>query len=211
VKTGVVDYYVGFHVETNICRSKIFINQSRYILDILDLFNMLDCHLVETPVDSKFVLNKSQGDFDYEVGADIPYKEVVGSLMYTSVISRPDILFAISDVARYSKNPRRSLWMAVKRIFRYLKGTINFDILYSGSKDDLIVKGFCDVDFANDTINRKSRTWYIFMLGEGAIAWCSMKQSIIAQLTTKSDLIAANEASREGVWLRRLLNSFEIK
>jgi hypothetical protein len=158
VKTRAVDCYVGFQVETNICRSKIFINQSRYILDILDRFNMLDCHPVETSVDSKFVLSKSQGDFDYEVEVNIPYKKVAGSLIYTSVISRPDILFAVSDVAHYSKNPRRSHWMAVKRIFRYLKGTINFGTLYSGSKDDLIVKGFCNADFANDTINKKSRT-----------------------------------------------------
>jgi hypothetical protein len=184
VKTGVVDYYVGFQIKTSDTRDRVFINQSRYILDIIDRFGMSDCHLVDTPADPKTLFNDSQGEFDYEIGLDEPYKEAVGSLMYTSIISRPDISFAVGDVTRYSKNPRRSHWMAIKRIFRYLKGTITHGILYCGKEEDMILKGFCDADFANNTKNRKSRSGYVFLLGQGAIAWCSMKQPVIAQSMT---------------------------
>ena len=71
----------------------------------------------------------------------------------------------------------------------------------------MVIQGFSDVDFANDIKDRVSRTRYVFMLNHGAIAWASKKQPVIAQSTTESELIAANEASREASWLRRFMNS----
>jgi hypothetical protein len=92
-----------------------------------------------------------------------------------------------------------------------LKGKINYGIIYHGDKENLILKGFCDVDYANNIKDRKSKIEYFFILGSGAIAWYSMREPSIAQSTTKFELIATNKASRKGVWLRRLLNSIGLK
>ena len=126
--------------------------------DILERFSMTECHPVSTPTNGKLLLEKEDSD-DEELEEEIPYKAVVGSLMYASVISRPDISFAVSDVARWSKCPRKSHWTTIKRIFRYLKGTINWGILYHGKdREGLVIQGFSDADFANDVKDRVSRT-----------------------------------------------------
>lgn len=211
VKTGKMDYYVGFQVKLSDSRDRIFINQSRYIIDILERFGMSNCHPVATPADPGKLLVEQDGEDDLDVEVTVPYSNAVGSLMYASVISRPDISFAVSDTVRWNKRPRRSHWMAVKRIFRYLKGTIHLGILYYGDpRKDLKIIGYSDADFGNDIKDRKSRTGYVFIMGHGAIAWVSGRQPCLAQSTTESELIAANEASREVVWLKRLLNSIGI-
>ena len=124
VKTSDIEYYVGFKVKVNENRDKVFIHQSRYMQDILERFGMTECHPMSTPTNGKLLLEKEDSD-DEELGEEIPYKAAVGSLMYASVISRPNISFAVSDVARWSKCPRKSHWTTIKRIFRYLKRTIN--------------------------------------------------------------------------------------
>ena len=175
VKTSDIEYYVGFEVKVNENRDKVFIHQSRYMQDILERFGMTECHPVSTPTNGKLLLEKEDSD-DEELEEKIPYKAAVGSLMYASMISRPDISFAVNDVARWSKCPRKSHWIAIKRIFRYLKGTINWGILYHGKdREGLVIQGFNDADFANDVKDRISRTGYVFMLNHGAIAWASKK------------------------------------
>jgi hypothetical protein len=211
VKQGAMDYYVGSQVQISEARDRIFINQSRYISDILERFEMTNCHPIATPSDPGKSLLKSQGEDDYELGEEIPYKEAIGSLMYPSCITRPDISFVVSDAARWSKRPRRSHWTAIKRILRYLKGTVSMGIAYYGDPaTDLVVVGYGDADFANDPIDRKLRTRVIITLGNGAIIWSSKRQPCIAQSTTEAELIAANETCREAAWLQNLLNSINV-
>jgi hypothetical protein len=127
--------------------------------------------------------------------------------MYAMVLTRPDIAFAVSRVAKYTNSPRNSHWTAVKRIFRYLAGTIHEGISYSGSRSDLILRGYCDADYAGDYDDRKSRTGYLFILAQGAIAWCSKRQGCTADSTTEAKFVAMAESVKEAIWLRRLLHS----
>ena len=83
------------------------------------------------------------GSDDLPLPPSVPYREAVGCLMYAMVLARPDIAFAVSKVARFTSQPRHSHWTAVKRIFRYLSGTIDMGISYYGSPQDFTLRGYC--------------------------------------------------------------------
>jgi len=99
------------------------------------------------------------------------YRGMIGSLLYLTA-SRPDILFSVCLCARFQSDPRESHLTAVKRIFRYLKGTINLGLLYRKSLDYKLV-GFCDANYASDRIERKSTSGNCQFLVENLISWAS--------------------------------------
>ena len=158
VTHGPVDYYVGFQVHRNLDTHTIVINQARYITDILQRFQLDNANTVTTPADTHVSLQATLGADDHPLPPTIPYREAVGCLMYAMVLTRPGIAFAVSRVAKFTSQPHQSHWTAVKRIFRYLSGTIHLGISYSGTLPDLSLRGFCDADYAGDHDDRKSRT-----------------------------------------------------
>ena len=89
------------------------------------------------------------------------YQSAVGSLQYLSTMTRPNITFAVLNVAKYCSKPTKEHWTAVKRIVRYLKGTLNFGLLYKNSNSSSC-EGFSDSDWAGDVNDRKSTSGYIF-------------------------------------------------
>ena len=103
------------------------------------------------------------------------YRCMIGSLLYLTA-SRLDILFSVCLCARFQSDPRESHLTAVKRLFRYLKGTINLGLLYRKSLDYKLV-GFCDADYAGDRIERKSTSGNCQFLGENLISWASKRQA----------------------------------
>lgn len=101
--------------------------------------------------------------------SNIPYREAVGCLLYLVQGTQSDIAFAVGNVSRFNTNHGQVHWTAVKRIFRYLKRTINYSILFIRS-DDLKLHGFADADWGSDVDTRRSCTGYVFMLGAGSIS-----------------------------------------
>ncbi|UYV80029.1 hypothetical protein LAZ67_18001468 [Cordylochernes scorpioides] len=112
----------------------------------------------------------------------------------------------LSETKEY--NPGQTHWTAIKNVFRYLKATPQLGILYASHQE---LTGYSDSDYARDIDSRKSTTGYIFMLNHGAVSWSSQKQSTVALSTTESEYIAACAATKEMVWLRRLLKDIGIK
>ena len=107
------------------------------------------------------------------------YQSAVGCLLYLSVATRPDITYAVSNVARFCAKPTNQHWVAVKRIIRYLKGTQQYRLLYSKSNSNNCV-GFSDTDWGGDLDDRKSTSGYMFQVGGTAISWRSKKQTCVA-------------------------------
>lgn len=136
-----------------------------------------DCKPMETPSDTNSKLSINMGSEKSDLKEDlsnIPYQEAVGSLLYLSQGTRPDIAFAVNDVSRFNTNYSTAHWKAVKRIFRYLKNTINYKLCYSSTgKNELC--GYSDADWASDLDKRRSCTGYVFNLSNGAIAWKSTR------------------------------------
>eukprot|EP00253_Pinus_taeda_P004760 PITA_04760 len=121
----------------------------------------------------------------------VPYASAVGSLMYAMVCTRPDIAHAVGVLSRFMSKPGKEHWSTVKRVFRYLCGT-------------------SDYDWAGDLDQRRSTSGYVFNLFGGAVSWMSKKQSVVALSTTEAEYMAATHASKEAVWLQRLCSSMGL-
>ena len=138
----------------------------------------------------------------------VPYASAVGSLMYAMLCTRPDIFYAVGIVSRFQSNPGFDHWVAVKHILKYLRRTRNYMLVYSSQ--DLIPIGYTDSDFQSDKDTHKSTSGSVFTLGGGAIVWRSTKQACTADSTMEAEYVAACEAAKEGVWLRKFLTDLEV-
>ncbi|CAL2235242.1 unnamed protein product [Prunus armeniaca] len=168
---GLMHYFLGTEVVQSSAR--IFISQKKYVQEILDMFEMKDCNSVCTPTEIGLKLVKNSGEKKVD---QTLYKQIVGSLMYLTA-TRPDIQHAVSLISRYMECPEVPYLAVAKRIFRYLRGTIDFGILYKkGAKSCLF--GFTDSDYAGDPDDRRS---------------------------TSAEFIAAAACSCQAIWLRRIL------
>jgi len=134
---------------------------------------------------------------------DIPYLEAVGSLMYASLSTCPDTLFAVQTVSRFSKNPGLMHWDAVKQIFCYLKGMADLWLSYGVVKDNLV--GYADAD-GSMAEDRHAISWYTFMLHGGAVSWSTKQQEIVSLSTTESEYVAITHAAKEGLWIHSLIS-----
>jgi hypothetical protein len=124
--------------------------------------------------------------------------------------TRPDIEFAVNFLARFCSNPSSEHWNAVKRIFRYLVGTIYLGILYQVRPDEPFLFGYSDSDYAGDLDQRKLTSGYLFILGGGPISWKSRLQHAVTLSSTEAEYTALTEATREVNWLRQLLAELGI-
>ncbi|KAK2577722.1 hypothetical protein KPH14_012684, partial [Odynerus spinipes] len=142
-------------------------------------------------------LNRGQGC------GDRPYQQLIGSLNFLAVCTRPDITYTVNYLSRFNNCHEEEHWIAAKRVLRYLKGTINVCLKYQ--KSDSNIKGYADADFAGDEDDRKSCTGFTFIMGDGAITWESKKQTLVAMSTSESEYIALSEACKEAKYLQNLL------
>lgn len=123
--------------------------------------------------------------------------------MLYMVCTRPDITHAVGVVSRSMSRPGKQHWEAVKWILRYLKGSSDICICFTGAS--LKLQGYVDADFAGDTDNRKSATGYIYTLNGTAVSWISQLQKVVALSTTEAEYVAVTEASKEMIWLQNFL------
>ena len=198
---GPLHHFLGVKVIQDQLTGVIWIGQSSYTEKILQKFGMNDSKSVSTPVnpDVKLVPNESP-----DVVCNQPmYQAIVGSLLYLSTKTRPDIAYAVSSVARFCANPTKEHWTAVKRILRYLKGTSNLGLLYREDTPAEIT-GYSDADWAGDVGDRKSTSGYVFILGGAAISWKSNKQTCVALSTAEAEYVALSAAAQEAMWLQQL-------
>src|SRR5882757_7117936 len=130
---------------------------------------------------------------DTQMG-QVPYGEAIGSLMYASIATCPDITFAVSTLSQFLENPGRIHWEAVKRVMRYLSQTQDLELTYSGEQHDLV--GYTDADGASQS-HRRAISGYAFLIDSGVISWRSRKQELITLSTAEAEYVAARHAAKE--------------
>ncbi|KAE8689071.1 hypothetical protein F3Y22_tig00110944pilonHSYRG00042 [Hibiscus syriacus] len=185
-----------------------------YVEKMLERFAMSSAKPVSTPLANHFKLSSEQcpkTDKEAEDMAKVPYSNAVGCLMYAMVCTRPDLAHAVSQVCKYMSKPGKQHWEAVKWIFRYLKGTVGHGIVFGSQRDNPLVVGYVDSDYAGDLDNRRSTTGYVFTLGGGPICWKSTVQSVVALSTTEAEYMAAAEATKEALWLTGLVKELGVQ
>lgn len=203
---GELKWCLGMRISYH--KDRITIDQEQYIKNMLARFGMDECKAAPTPASLGVRLSKKDSPRTNQEALEmksIPYRSGVGSLLYASIRTRPDIASAVRAVAKFNDNPGKKHWTAVKRIFRYLKGTISHGISFSRGGRGLL--GYCDSDWANDPNDRRSVSGYVFLLAGGPISWKSKAQSSVALSSCEAEYMAAASAAQEAVHLRRLLSS----
>ncbi|GJU13668.1 hypothetical protein Tco_1136064 [Tanacetum coccineum] len=182
---GELTFFLGLQVKQR--NDGIFINQDKYVTEILKKFGFSDVKTANTPMETHKPLLK---DVDGEDIDEHLYRSMIGSLMYLTS-SRPDIMFAVCACARFRVNPKISHLHAVKRIFRYLKGQPKLGLWYPKySPFDLVA--YTDSDYAGESLDRKSTIRGCQFLGCKLISWQCKKQTVVANSTTKAEYIAAS-------------------
>lgn len=141
----------------------------------------------------------------------VPYWEAVGSLLFAARISRPNIEFSVNKVSQFLTNFKDILWQAVKRIFRYLVGTVDYEIMYGKSQTNFHLTGYTDADHAGCIDTRKSTSGFVFMMYGGLVTWSSQKQPVVPLSTTEAEYIALVHDTKDAMWLSRMLRELNFK
>lgn len=202
---GEIHWILGFSVERDRANRRLSLSQTAYIESIVRRFGLEDAKPISTPMDPHIALSTSQSpSTPSDIGAmrDVPYREAVGSLMYASLGTRPDITYAVSILSRFSDNPGRAHWDAVRRVLRYLNGTKHLKLTYGATTLDLV--GYSDADGSMHE-GRKAISGYAFLIDGGAVSWSSKRQELISLSTTESQYVAITHAAKEALWLRSLI------
>ena len=144
---------------------------------------MSDSKPVGTPVDLGSHLLKATED--EEALEQQLYQSLIGSLMYLSVCTRPDLAYTVNTLARFSSKPNRSHWTAAKRVLRYLR-TANYGIAFTKSESGKCL-GYSDTDWAGDQEDRRSTSGYLFQMSGGAVSWKIRKLESVALSTAEAE------------------------
>eukprot|EP00250_Pteridium_aquilinum_P010876 c19689_g3_i1 orf=64-1296(+) len=202
---GHLHHYLGIQFKQ--CDGGIALCQTKYIETLLRRFSLEDCKPIATPMETglKLSLHDAGDHFDVTL-----YQTAVGCLIYVC-ITRPDIQYSVSQVSRFMHSPGSQHWKAVKRIFRYLSGTIHLGLFYpKGGSLPPDLHAFSDSDWAGCYDTRVSTSGFCFMLGSSCISWLSKKQPTVATSSCEAEYRAAFTTTVECVWLRRLMADLSV-
>ena len=201
--------FLGILIDKSSEEGSIELKQEGLIKRILKATNLEECNSAWTPAE-KTPLGKCEEDSP--CGEVWNYASVLGMMMYLATNSRPDIAYAVNQCARFSIAPKRKHELAIKRIARYLRGTMNRGMVIDPNKE-LRLDLYADADFAglwnvenhDDPISVKSRTGWLLTLGEIPITWASKLQTEIALSTFEAEYIALSTGLRQLLAARELI------
>jgi hypothetical protein len=196
---GKLRFYLGLEVEQR--SNGTMVSQGAYALKILEATALAGCNLSHTPMEQRLKLSKSSTAPAID---PTEYRRIVGALRYL-VNTRPDLAYAVGYVSRFMEKPTVEHLLAVKRVLRYVTGTVHQRCFYRRKGEKLKLTGYSDSDLSGDVDTRKSTTGVLFFLGDNVVSWQSQKHRVVALLSCEAEYIATATASCQGVWLGRLL------
>jgi hypothetical protein len=213
---GLAEVFLGVEIYRG--ENYIELRQSKDIEKILTRFKMDACAYVDTPLGGnapKEIQENPEADF-----TDITqYRSLVGCLQYIQVWTRLDISHSVGFLSRFLVSPTEINFKHAKRVLRYLKGSTAFSIKFYRAKKNkyfdpnrmlrghiFILEGYSDSDWGNDLVKRRSTTGYLFTpFPNEVIAHCSVLQHIVTLSTFEAEYVALVDATKEGIWLSRLI------
>ncbi|GJR64539.1 retrovirus-related pol polyprotein from transposon TNT 1-94 [Tanacetum coccineum] len=201
---GELNFFLGLQIKQ--LDDGIFFNQSKYIKEMLKKFGLEDSKPIKTPMSTETKLTR---DEEGESVDNTKYRGMIGSLLYLTA-SRPDIMFSVCLCARFQEDPKTSHLEAVKRIFRYIKGTTHLGLWYpKGSGIETIV--YADSDHAGDYVDRKSTSGVCTFMGCCLTSWFSKKQTALAISTTEAEYVSAEKACQQALWMKQALIDYGVR
>lgn len=208
---GYINHYLGMEV-TKDTDGIYYLCQSTYINQVVREFGLGDSKVSPIPIGVSYGKAIHSNDNGLLL-SNAKYQQLTGCLLYISVNTRPDIAAAVAILAQKTSKPHQDDWNELKRVLRYLKGTANYKLaLASKSNNDISdLFGYADANWAEDRLDRKSNSGYVFMFNGGVVSWMCRKQGCVALSSTEAEFIALSEACQEAIWLRKVLTDLNFK
>ncbi|KAK8975285.1 hypothetical protein V6N11_046782 [Hibiscus sabdariffa] len=209
---GEAAYILGVKIYRDRSRRLLGLSQSTYIDKVLKRFSMEESKRGFLPMRHGISLSKEMCPStpeERERMSQIPYASAIGSIMYAMICTRPDLSHALSMTSRYQANPGEGHWTAVKNILKYLRRTKDVFVVYGG-EEELRIKGYTDASFQTDKDDSRSQSGFVFCLNGGAVSWKSSKQDTVADSTIEAEYIAASEAAKEAVWIKKFITELGV-
>ncbi|XP_068323258.1 uncharacterized mitochondrial protein AtMg00810-like [Pyrus communis] len=199
---GLLHYFLGLQIEY--CPQGLFVHQSKYIQDLLQKTDMVQCKPCITPCHpNQKLLNHGSSLYSDPTH----YRSIVGALQYLT-FTRPDIAYSVSQVCQFMHTPLESHFGAVKQILRYLRGTMDWGVCFR--PEDLDIQAYTDADWAGDPNDRRSTTGFVVFLGSNPISWSSKKQHTVSRSSTEVEYRAMATTTAEIIWIQQLLKDLHI-
>ena len=203
---GRISECLGLSVDYDLDAGKMTICQRRYILEMLAKFGMQNAKGAVTPIGSGVELI-TEG---HKVIDDVElYRSIVGSLLYLSNNSRPDLAYVVGILCRFSDRPGKIHLETAKRVLRFAKSTINTTLIYRAGGERKVVV-MADADFARDPLESISVSGVASFVGENLVGWSSFKQNRVAQATCEAEVLSCLDGVNELEYLRDLLDELKL-
>ncbi|GJX32380.1 retrovirus-related pol polyprotein from transposon TNT 1-94 [Tanacetum coccineum] len=201
---GKLNFFLGLQIKQ--MEDGIFFNQSKYIKEMLKKFGLEDSKPTKTPMSTEINLTNNN---EADSMDSSKYRGMIGSLLYLTA-SRPDIMFSVCLCARFQENPKTTHLEAVKRIFRYIRGTSHLGLWYpKGTRIETVV--YADSDHAGDYVDRKSTSGVCTFMGCCLTSWFAKKQTALAISTTEAEYVSAGKACQQALWMKQALIDYGIR
>nr|GEU34945.1 hypothetical protein [Tanacetum cinerariifolium] len=200
---GELTFFLGLQVQQR--PNGIFINQDKYVQEILCKFDLGSVRMANTPYEAPKPKSKNESDSPVNVHL---YRSMIGSLMYLTAL-RPDIMFAVSACSRNQITPTTSNLKAVKKIFKYLKGQPKLGLWYP-KESPLVLEAYSDSDYVGANKDRKSTTGGCQFLGRRLISWKCKKQTIGDTSSTEAEYVAATNCCGQPNGSRGWISDFQV-
>ncbi|XP_025679063.1 uncharacterized mitochondrial protein AtMg00810-like [Arachis hypogaea] len=201
---GNLHYFFRIQV-TKISDGGILLSQEKYINEVLKKANMEGCSSCHTPLSSAVKLSALSGS---NFGDSQLYRSIIGSLQYLTV-TRPEISYSVHKMSQFVQAPLDSHWKMVKRILRYLSGTINHG-LHLNKANSMKITAYSDSDWVGDPDDRKSTSGCCVFLGSNLVSWASKKQTAVAKSSTKAEYRNMTDLVAELIWVKNLMSELQF-
>lgn len=199
---GSISYFLGISVQP--CAQGYFLSQSKYAQEILTKAGLVECKPCLYPSAVKVTSTVvSSAPFAYPA----LYRSIVGALQHLT-ITRPDFAFSVNQACQHMHAPSIGDIATVKRLLRYLKGTLDHGLIFQPSS--FLLQAFFNSDWARDCHDRKSTSGYCVFLGDNLISWSAKKQTTVSRFSTEAEYRTLAHTAAELSWLQMLLHELHI-
>lgn len=205
---------LGMLVKRDMKRRTLHLSHMHYIRDLLSTYDMIGANPVGTPmIKGSTILHSKGEDAEFDV---TDYQRLVGKLMHLSQTTQPDLAFVVSRLGQHMADLRLGHWRAVKRVLRYLKGTMTLGLEYSPDVEQHKafyggpgLVGNADSDYANDTESRQSTIGYVYCLNGAAVSLSSNRAKTVAVSSIEAEYVALSNASKQAIWMKKFINDLQ--